>query len=144
VKVSSKEFKTKVIVTCHDSERVIAEDWLTNQGFSPIQELQYASNEFWIEAEKCVMFILSGQEIIASSELDAAREFIEQNSINMKILDDEYFAPSIEATEILEYPTCVKFQTNEIGAYVLVYTLKVKAGFKAVGWSKRYEKIPKR
>ncbi|HIF5682073.1 TPA: hypothetical protein ACX3DT_003495 [Vibrio parahaemolyticus] len=137
MKIVSKEVKIRIIVTCHDTERESTEDWLTNQGYEPLTEWQYASNEFWCEAEKSTTINLNTSEVVASSKLDCARNFIKQNNMNEKIVDDEFHPPILQTTEIYEYPECVVFKTRRIGERVLIYVLRDGENFKAVGWAKK-------
>ncbi|MFW1429125.1 hypothetical protein ACEWBX_22065 [Vibrio parahaemolyticus] len=136
MKIISQEVKTKLIVTCHDTERESTEDWLTNQGYEVLSEWQHVSNEFWLEAEKSTTIKLGFVEVVSDSKIDCARKFISQNCIRENIIDDEYHLPKLLRTELSEFPECVSFDTRTIGEKVLIYVLNDGKMFKAVGLSK--------
>lgn len=136
MKIVSQEFKTILTVTCDGSERETTRDWLTNHDYSPKGEVQISSDNFYITSEKSLLIKLLDDETISPSALGAARNALQKIELqSYKILDDEFCEPSIEKTAIFEFPSCVRFQTQQLGVDVVVYVQEVDRGFKVTGYS---------
>ncbi|ALR91150.1 hypothetical protein BBM40_16115 [Vibrio parahaemolyticus] len=135
MEIKSIEYVTKIMIEYHDSEREKTKNWITNNDYELVSEVQLSSKSYTGQAEKKVKLEIVEHDQCGANQLDVAKEFIESKLPN-RLSSRVNMASGVEVdTELQEYPKAIEFRVFSSIYNIRVYMRNINNQYKVTAWS---------